>query len=391
MMVTTDPVTDEEGEIIGAVHITRDITERKRAEKLIRESEQRLKNYIDSIAMGISIVSPEMEILDMNEIFKEWFPKIDLKKKPKCYKSFYHPPRKEICSYCPTIKTFEDGKIHSSETDLNVDGNYYLVSAAPLKDETGRVTAVIETVQNITERKKAEEALLQYHSELKSLTPRLILAEERERRRIAVKLHDRISQSLTISKLELDELRSSVPAKGFAKKLKGVCNSLGQAIADTRSLTSDLSSPILYELGFEAAVAGWLSEQIEKKHGITTNFEDDNQPKPLDDDVRVLLFRDVRELLINVVKHAHAKKIKVSIARAGGDIEVRVEDDGCGFDAKEAVVKAVKAGGFGLFSIKGRLEELGGHLEIESEAGCGTKVTLIAPLKQEKVDIGVEK
>jgi signal transduction histidine kinase len=147
-------------------------------------------------------------------------------------------------------------------------------------------------------------------------------------------------------------------------------------------LTFDLSFPILYELGFEAAVAAWLVDQIQEKHGITTEFEEDKQPKPLDDDVRVLLFRDVRELLINVVKHANAKKVKVSIRKVGSEMYVSVEDDGRGFDTKKVAATAAKKGGFGLFSIRERLEQLGGHLEIESAPGCGTKATLIAPLKQ---------
>jgi len=151
-------------------------------------------------------------------------------------------------------------------------------------------------------------------------------------------------------------------------------------------LTFDLSSPILYELGFEAAVAVWLTEEVEEKHNIATEFEKDKQVKPLDDDVRVLLFRDVRELLINVVKHAQAKKVKVSVRKAGNQIHVCVEDDGWGFDPAKIRATAVKKGGFGLFSIRQRLEELGGELEIESAPGQGTRATLIAPLKRETVD-----
>jgi signal transduction histidine kinase len=98
------------------------------------------------------------------------------------------------------------------------------------------------------------------------------------------------------------------------------------------------------------------------------------------------LFRDVRELLTNVVKHASAHKVKVSIRKVGSEIHISVEDDGWGFDTKKVAATAVREGGFGLFSIRERLGQLGGHLEIESEPGCGTKATLIAPLKQEKVN-----
>ncbi|MBA7663509.1 Oxygen sensor histidine kinase NreB [subsurface metagenome] len=218
---------------------------------------------------------------------------------------------------------------------------------------------------------------------LKSLASQLTLAEERERRRIATELHDRISQSLVISKMNLEALRKSRHGQEFGRTLDEICNSLGQTIADTRTLTFDLSSPILYELGFEVAVAEWLTEQIRDKHGIATQFEDDGRPKPLDDDIRVLLFRDVRELLINVVRHARADKVKVSIRKFDEQICVSVEDDGVGFDPAETASTVTKRAEFGLFSIRQRLEELGGHLEIESEPGRGCKVTMTAPLKQE--------
>ena len=241
------------------------------------------------------------------------------------------------------------------------------------------------------ERKRAKKRAREYEAQLKSLASQLTLVEEQEKRRIARKLHDRISQSLSVSKLQLDAIRHCVSPRDSTDILKDVCDSLSQAIEDTRSLTFDLSFPILYELGFEAAVAAWLVEEIEGRHHIATEFEEDKKPKPLDDDVRVLLFRDVRELLLNVVKHSQAKKVKLSIRRVNMQIQVSVEDDGVGLDPVEIKATAVRNGGFGLFSIRERLEQIGGHLEVESAPGEGTKATLIAPLKRESVDEGEKK
>jgi len=233
-------------------------------------------------------------------------------------------------------------------------------------------------------RKQAEKKLLDHQARLKSLASELTLTEERERRHIAVELHDQIAQSLVISKIKLDKLHSSASSKVFTKEINEIRNSLYQTIQDIQSLTFDLSYPILYELGFEAAVAAWLVEQIQEKYGITTEFEDDKQPKPMDKDVCVLLFRAVRELLINVVKHANASKVKVSTRKAGNQIQVCVEDDGIGFDVDKVFLSSAKnGGGFGFFSIRERLEELGGNLKIDSKHGHGTKVTLIAPLKEQ--------
>jgi len=237
-----------------------------------------------------------------------------------------------------------------------------------------------ELIKN-AERIRAEKRSRQYQAHLKSLASELSLAEEREKHQIATALHDKISQSLVISKIKLEAMRKSGFGLDLDKALEDICDSLGRVIQDTRTLTFDLSNPVLYELGFETAVAEWLTTEIQAKYSISTEFEDDGQDKPLDDNVRVFLFRDVRELLINVVKHSHAKNVKVSIRKTGNAISITVQDDGVGFDPAEVTYSAIKKGEFGLFSIREHLEQSGGQLEIESAPGQGCKVTMTAPLK----------
>jgi signal transduction histidine kinase len=230
------------------------------------------------------------------------------------------------------------------------------------------------------ERMRAEQRAMKYQEQLRSLASELALIEEREKRRIAKDLQDCISQTLVISKIKLDALRHCACGKELKDALAEICNHLGQTVEQTRSLAFDLSSPILHELGFEAGVANWLSAEIEKKHGIRTEFEDDGQPKPLSDDISLLLFRDVRELLNNILEHADAHEVKISIRKVGRQICVSVEDDGVGFDPVEVAARAAE---FGLFGIRQRLDCLGGHLEIESKPGHGCKVTMKAPLKHD--------
>ena len=110
---------------------------------------------------------------------------------------------------------------------------------------------------------------------------------------------------------------------------------LSQMMQEVRTLTFELSSPVLKEFGLEVAVADWLEEQIQQKHGIATELTDGGQPKPLGEEVQALLFRSVRELLANVVKHSQAKRVVVSISRADEQIVIRVEDDGVGFTPDE--------------------------------------------------------
>lgn len=215
------------------------------------------------------------------------------------------------------------------------------------------------------------------------MASQLSLAEERERRRIATELHDRIGQTLAICKIKLGALRASASSTGLSGPLDEIHKLVEEIIQETRSLTFEVSSPILYELGLEAAVE-WLAEQIQEKYGLLSHFEDDRQPKPLDDDVSVLLFQAVRELLANVAKHAQARNVKVSIRRDDTNIKITVEDDGNGFDTSDTVSHWSRTEGFGLFSIRERLDYLGGRLEVESEPGHGTWATLAAPLKREE-------
>jgi PAS domain S-box-containing protein len=258
-----------------------------------------------------------------------------------------------------------------------------LMNGALIKDENGTPLFMAATAVDITERKLAEYKLTEHQKQLKQMALQLALTEERERRRIAGKLHDQLCQSLALAKIKLDALGASATPRASNEILTDASNTLQQLIDQTRLLTFDLSSPILYELGFEAAVSEWLNEQVHDKGGIETEFQDDHLPKPLDDDVRVLLFRNVRELLINVIKHSRASKVKVCIRRTDDSVEITVKDNGVGFDPEEAKIMAAKRAKFGLFSIRESLEQLGGHFKIESKPDAGCTATIIAPLKSQ--------
>ena len=236
--------------------------------------------------------------------------------------------------------------------------------------------------QEIARRAQSEEQLLAYQGQLRSLASELILAEEKERRRIASDLHDQIGQALAVSLLSLGGLEASASSPEVSGRLREVRELIDQAFRDSRSLAFDLSPPILYELGLDAAVEA-LAQQMQARHGIRIAFEGDEHPKPLDDGVRVLLFQSVRELLFNVIRHAQAGKAKISVHRDQNDIQIEVEDDGVGFDASRVGVSAGRPGGFGLFNLRERLDLLDGRFEIESRPGRGTRARMVAPLKRD--------
>jgi signal transduction histidine kinase len=253
-----------------------------------------------------------------------------------------------------------------------------------LRDANGQLE------DEVRERRRAEGQILAYQERLRSAAAELSNAEERQRRQIAATLHDAIGHRLAVAVMKLrgvlgdaDPTAPAAPAgdnraNRRTPEIARACELVEQAIGHTRSLTLQLSPPILYELGLEPAVE-WLADQVQAETGLLVTVADDGQPKPADDQIRPLVFSAVRELLVNVAKHARAHTATIELARDGADhLRVAVCDDGVGL--RPPAVTASAATGFGLFNIRERFEHLGGTFELSSEPGRGCRVTLRAPL-----------
>jgi len=169
----------------------------------------------------------------------------------------------------------------------------------------------------------------------------------------------------------------------MSAELNEISNTLYEALQDTRQLMFDLSPPLLDELGLSAAVVEWLETQVGQRYNIETAFLDeldDHCEHLIEESARAILFRNVRELLINVVKHAQSNKVSVHLKNSNDRMKIIVEDDGIGFDPEAAIQSGPLNGGFGLFSIQERMADLGGSFEIASEPGKGCKATLTVPV-----------
>jgi signal transduction histidine kinase len=237
---------------------------------------------------------------------------------------------------------------------------------------------VVLAIADITELKLAEKELHAYQARLRALALELTMTEERERRRIATELHDGAAQSLAFARMELASACKAVAEAEATKKMEEVSQILRESLGQIREVLLDLSSPSMNEIGLGEAVSEWLEQQIGRRHSLKTSFTDQCGKVPLDDDVRAVLFRNTRELLTNVVKHAQANTVAVHIASTGEALRITIEDDGAGLDSENA--DDASGGGFGLFSIRERMLDLGGSLEIESARGKGSKATLVMPL-----------
>ncbi len=254
-----------------------------------------------------------------------------------------------------------------------------LISAAPLIDASGKVDCTIAVITDITGRKEAEEIQRQQREQLRALSSELVLAGERERRRLATQLHDRIGHALVLAKIKLERLLDD--AGTSAGGLSEVLDVLDTTIEDTRSLTFEISPPVLHELGLAAAIQ-WLCDQTSAQHGLQISVVHSDWHRRLSEDLRVLLFQATREILFNVVKHAGASHVAVELTRAGDHVELSIADDGTGFNVEEAANRSRRGAGYGLFNIAERMQYLGGALKIDSGPD-GTRVTLSAPVAAE--------
>ncbi len=247
---------------------------------------------------------------------------------------------------------------------------------------------ITRALRYAVERKRAEGEILRMNDELerrvsertaqlRQLAFKLILAEEEERRRLAEVLHDSLQQLLVYARLTVGEARSVARGERLRQSLGRVELSLGEAIEVSRTLTAELSPPLLYERGLLAA-ARWLCERLRERAGLAVELRAGAEAEPRHEITRLLLFQSIRELLANVVKHAGVKEAVVEIGRVEGQVRVLVADRGRGFGPESPASERSDAG-FGLFSIRERLRQLGGSFEVESAPGRGTRVTLCVP------------
>lgn len=249
-----------------------------------------------------------------------------------------------------------------------------------VRQRTAELRSTVAELQvEVTQRAKAEKKILADQQQLRKMAAELLLTEERERRQIAVALHDSIGQILAFSSIELSNLLKTAPREQ-TDRLNNVHRLVEQAISETRSLTCDLSPAVLYTFGLDAAMEQ-LAEQFSSEHSILCSFKTCIEPQTVSKEIQILLFRAVRELLVNIVKHAEARKTKITLSRVDYNIRIVVEDDGKGFDLFSINAVRGRSDGLGLFSIRERLTHLGGSIAINSHPGRGTRITLLAPLE----------
>jgi signal transduction histidine kinase len=236
---------------------------------------------------------------------------------------------------------------------------------------SGAVGAVLARLYH-----RLEAHRLSYQARLRALAAEISLAEERERRRLANELHEQVGQILAATQIKLGTLAAEVHSPANLAALREAREHVEASIRYIRSLTGELSPPVLYEIGFAPAVV-WLARQIRDQHGIEVELQQHPITWPPCDDSQILLFIIFRDLLTYVAGHARPREIKIVMRTEGTVLLIRVEHDGL------AASDGDEPSGFTLFSIRERLDRIGGTVSLEATPGRGAVISLKVPLCQE--------
>jgi PAS domain S-box-containing protein len=388
--VVTTAIRGEDIGLQGFAKIVQDLSERRRNEDALQEKETRLRVALSAARMGIWVwdLHSNREYLDQNlhrllgvpfgetiDTFEKFLECVYVADRAAVDQAFHKSIHEQIPLNIEFRVVWPDGSLHWLKDQGEV-----------LRDAAGEAATFTGACVDITDRKQAEanlrelnavldqrvqeqtSALLQSQDRLRQLTSQLAKAEQQERKRIAAVLHDHVQQFLVAAKMRVEMTPTT------AARLQTTSQLLDEALNATRSLAAELVPPLLYEHGLEAALK-WLASRMNEQHDILILVSGEQQLS-LSDELRAMIFQIARELLLNVVKHAKTDHAWVNVQQSDGEIVLSVRDEGAGFDPDSARERPAS---FGLFHIRERISYVGGQIQVDSQPGGGTQVTVTVP------------
>ena len=381
--VVTTLLQDSAGNL-SILGVSRDIHERKQAQKDLAESAQRFRDIFENATDGIMIVNPILgRNITANKHICEMLGRT-AEEIASLHVSQLFPPDL-------THELMQDFLRHAAGQHtplydlpfLRKDGSLIYVDITSFYIQLGGQRLLVGIFHEATERRLLLEQARSYEARLRQLAMEATLAEERERRQLSSHLHDQVCQLLSLAQIRLSLMRQTAEPTERTRLAFEMEDLIERANTSSRSLMLQLSHPALYDLGFVAG-AEWLAEDIQRLYDMHVAIWDDGAPKPMDLPIRVVLFQCLRELLVNAAKHAGVDETNVTISLLGHMVRLEVEDHGHGFNP-QVLERSDSSGGpghtagFGLFSIRERVRSLGGQMQLNSAPGKGTTVILEVP------------
>jgi PAS domain S-box-containing protein len=364
----TDDVTYADGVLV-------DITLRKQAEEKLSQSETRYRDLVDHSLVGVFNTNLDGQFLFVNEALVRMydFDRPEQMMAEGSLSRWVDPKRRELLM----SDLQEHGSVSNFEAETITATGRHIHVLFSVKLQDGELAGM---VMDVTERTHGVDRIHAYQKRLRAMASELVFAEERERKRISTDLHDGPAQSLAYARLQLASVLKNIEVAPAKRKLEDLSQLLKDSLQQIRDVLLDLSSPSLHQIGLGAALSEWLEEQVESHHGIRATLTNTCPNLELYDNLKAVLFRNIKELLSNMIKHAEARQVSVKMYCEKGNLYISVKDDGIGFDPDQLAHHPGSTGGFGLFSIRERMADLDGSMEINSALGQGCMATLSLPL-----------
>ncbi|WP_043531868.1 PAS domain-containing sensor histidine kinase [Litchfieldella xinjiangensis] len=388
------PYCSTEGDISGVVITFVDITKHKRHEDQLLESEERFRVLVDTSAQIIWTTDADGVVVEGSRSWQEFTGQSFAQFCGAGWLDAVHPDDRDHARV-QWHRCVESGA--PFQTVFRVfhapSGRYRWtdVRARALRGPDGEIRSWVGMNMDINEQKLAERALKDMNetlevrveertAQVRDLASRLTMAEQEERRRVSQILHDDLQQLLYGIQMKMRMLQEKLAAgdQTLTTMVVDTQSWLAEAIEMTRQLTVDLSPPILKTEGLAESLE-WLQRQMYQLHALKVSLHTRRAPYMPNEDLRVLLFQTVRELLFNIKKHAGVDHAEIELDQNDTEILVRVIDHGRGFDQKIMQAEQDEAPGFGLISSRERLSLFGGAMEIHSVPGDGTSILIRVP------------
>jgi len=388
---TTVALRGEDGRITGYVSVNRDITERKRAEEALRRERDRTQQYFDIAGVMLVAIDTQGQVILANRktcevlgyeeqevLGKNWFENfIPLRIREELF----------LVSHMLLSGDVKGAEYYENPI-LTRAGEERLIlwHNTVIRDEAGHIVGHLSSGEDITERVRADqerEHLLKRISlgreRLQMLSKRLLLVHEAERRSIAIELHDRIGQDLTALKLHLQSAQRLRDIPAFKQYMNQGIDSLTHLSQRVRELALDLRPSILDDLGLVAALRWYIDRQMQDV-GVRVEYHLETLAARPDAGTETACFRVAQEALTNILRHAQATVVRISLRADEGSLRLVIQDDGIGFDSAEAYERALHGESMGLLGMRERVELTGGELRIDSAPGRGATLEACFPL-----------
>ena len=361
-----------------------DINERRQAEEALRESEARFASFMRHLPGTAIMRDFKGRYLFANETWERLQHRTRQDWEGKTIAEVW-PSHMAAQFYEGDLQVIAQGKpVQTIEEIPQEDGIHnWLVNKFPIPDKDGRPALVGAVGTDITLRRRAEEALRESEQRLRFLTSQLLSAQERERKRISMELHDELGQSLAVLKLQIRaiERRLGDDRQDLKEGCVELLLYLDGVIDDVRRLSRDLSPAILEDLGLQSALK-YLINGVSKHYTVSHAFEVEDLDQLFPAEAQIIIYRIFQECLTNISKHAGATEVSIAVKEKDGLISLMIEDNGAGFDPAQVLARRATGRGLGLAALAERARMLGGTLEIRSQPGAGTRMTCVIPVDQ---------